>query len=211
MSFAKFLRSFLLIFACQQKYRCFLYFYPLKWNNLFANSGVVVEINAEQDLKKYEQFGVLKGLQFQKDLERLAWQAGGRTQTAPAQRLTDFIEGKLSEKLNPTSYQPGLKAAPLHSLLPKLIGSRLRKGFKAFGEKMKGYVTDQANVIGVESRTSSPVNIPRNKHLEHIQIKGLFPCGEGAGYAGGIISAAIDGERCAEAAIKTVENENLMT
>ena len=180
---------------------------PSKRNSKFANSGIVVEINVEEDLKKYEKYGALKGLQFQKDLERLAWQAGGRTQTAPAQRLTDFIEGKLSETLNPTSYQPGLKSAPLHSLLPKLIGSRLRKGLKAFGEKMKGYVTDQANVIGVESRTSSPVNIPRNEHLEHIQIKGLFPCGEGGGYAGGIVSAAMDGERCAEAAIKILENE----
>ncbi len=177
---------------------------PSKRNNLFANSGIVVEINAEQDLKKYEQFGVLKGLQFQKDLEKLAWQAGGRTQTAPAQRLTDFVEGKLSNSLNPTSYQPGIKSAPLHSLLPKLIGSRLRKGFKAFGNKMNGFYTEQANVIGVESRTSSPVNIPRNENLEHIRIKGLFPCGEGGGYAGGIISAAMDGERCAEAAIKSL-------
>jgi len=178
---------------------------PSKRNSLFANSGVVVEINVNEDLKKYEEFGVLKGLQFQKDLERLAWQAGGRTQTAPAQRLTDFVEGRLSTSLNPTSYQPGLKSAPLHSLLPKLIGSRLRKGLQAFGQKMHGYYTDQANVIGVESRTSSPVNIPRNDNLEHITIKGLFPCGEGGGYAGGIVSAAMDGERCAEAAIKTLQ------
>jgi uncharacterized FAD-dependent dehydrogenase len=173
---------------------------PSKRNSPFANSGIVVEINAEKDLKKYEKYGPLKGLQFQKDLERLAWQAGGRTQTAPAQRLTDFVEGKLSETLNPTSYQPGLKSAPLHSLLPKIIGSRLRKGLKVFGEKMPGYFTDKANVIGVESRTSSPINIPRNKDLTHITITNLFPCGEGAGYAGGIISAAMDGERCAEAA-----------
>ncbi len=177
---------------------------PSKRNSPFANSGVVVEINVEEDLKKYEKYGALKGLEFQKDLERLAWQAGGRTQTAPAQRLIDFVEGKLSETLNPTSYQPGLKSAPLHSLLPKLIGSRLRKGLKAFGQKMPGYYTNQANVIGVESRTSSPVNIPRKDTLEHIKIKGLFPCGEGGGYAGGIISAAMDGERCAEAAVKTL-------
>jgi uncharacterized FAD-dependent dehydrogenase len=177
---------------------------PSKRNSLFANSGVVVEINVKEDLKKYEEFGVLKGLQFQKDLERLAWQAGGRSQTAPAQRLTDFVEGRLSATLNATSYQPGLKSAPLHSLLPKLIGSRLRKGLKAFGQKMDGYYTVQANVIGVESRTSSPVNIPRKENLEHTSIKGLFPCGEGGGYAGGIVSAAMDGERCAEAAIKTL-------
>jgi len=175
---------------------------PSKRNNKFANSGIVVEINVDEDLKKYEQYGVLKGLQFQKDLEKLAWQAGGKTQTAPAQRLTDFVEGNLSVNINETSYQPGLKSAPLHSLLPKIIGGRLRKGLKAFGQKMHGFYTAEANVIGVESRTSSPVNIPRNENLEHPQIKGLFPCGEGGGYAGGIVSAAMDGERCAEAAIE---------
>ncbi|SHF90951.1 hypothetical protein SAMN03080594_10969 [Arenibacter palladensis] len=174
---------------------------PSKRNNLFANSGIVVEINVDLDIHKYEQHGALKGLEYQKDLERLAFTSGGRTQTAPAQRLTDFVEGKLSNDLNPTSYQPGLKSAPLHSLLPKLIGSRLRSGFTAFGEKMKGYYTAEANVVGVESRTSSPVNIPRNENLEHPEIKGLFPCGEGGGYAGGIVSAAMDGERCAEAAV----------
>ena len=175
---------------------------PSKRNNEFANSGIVVEINAEKDLKAYEHFGVLKGLEYQKDLERLAFTSGGRTQSAPAQRLTDFVEGSFSENLNPTSYQPGLKSAPLHSLLPKFIGSRLRQGFKAFGNKMHGFYTSEANIIGVESRTSSPVQIPRNQHLEHPDIKGLFPCGEGGGYAGGIVSAAMDGERCAEAAIK---------
>ncbi len=174
---------------------------PSKRNNQFANSGIVVEINVDKDLYKYEKFGVLKALEYQKDLERLAFTSGGRTQVAPAQRLTDFVEGKLSMDLNPTSYQPGLKSAPLHSLLPKFIGGRLRTGFKAFGEKMKGYYTAEANIVGVESRTSSPVSIPRNEHLEHPQITGLFPCGEGGGYAGGIVSAAMDGERCAEAAI----------
>ncbi|MEQ8219661.1 MAG: FAD-binding protein [Arenibacter sp.] len=173
---------------------------PSKRNNLFANSGIVVEINVDVDIHKYEHYGPLKGLEYQKDLERLAFTSGGRSQTAPAQRLTDFVEGKLSNDLNPTSYQPGLKSAPLHSLLPKLIGSRLRSGFTAFGEKMKGYYTSEANVVGVESRTSSPVNIPRNENLEHPEIKGLYPCGEGGGYAGGIVSAAMDGERCAEAA-----------
>ena len=174
---------------------------PSKRNNLYANSGIVVEINADEDLYKYEKYGDLRGLEYQKNLERLAFTAGGRTQTAPSQRLTDFVEGKLSKDLNPTSYQPGLNPSPLHSLLPKLIGSRLRAGFKEFGKKMKGYYTSQANIVGVESRTSSPVNIPRNKQLEHPAIKGLFPCGEGGGYAGGIVSAAMDGERCAEAAI----------
>lgn len=173
---------------------------PSKRNNLFANSGIVVEIDVHQDLPKYEHFGVLKGLEYQKDLERLAFTAGGRNQTAPAQRLTDFVEGKLSASLNPTSYQPGLNSAPLHSLLPKLIGNRLRQGFKAFGDKMHGYYTQEANIIGVESRTSSPISIPRTAQLEHTQIAGLYPCGEGGGYAGGIVSAAMDGERCAEAA-----------
>lgn len=174
---------------------------PSKRNNKFANSGIVVEIDAERDLFKYEKFGALKGLEYQKDLEKLAFLAGGKTQTAPAQRLVDFVEGKLSANLNDCSYQPGLKSAPLHSLLPKNIGSRLRKGFDAFGKKMHGYYTNEANIVGVESRTSSPVNIPRKEDLEHPQIKGLFPCGEGGGYAGGIVSAAMDGERCAEAVI----------
>ena len=174
---------------------------PSKRNNRFANSGIVVEINIEKDLFKYDKFGPLKGLEYQKDLEKLAFNAGGRSQVAPAQRLVDFVEGKISPTLNDTSYQPGLKSAPLHSLLPKLIGSRLRKGFAAFGDKMHGYYTNEANIVGVESRTSSPVNIPRKENLEHPQIEGLFPCGEGGGYAGGIISAAMDGERCAEAVI----------
>ena len=175
---------------------------PSKRNNLYANSGIVVEINVHQDIPKYDHFGALKGLEYQKSLEKLAFTAGGRTQTAPAQRLTDFVDGKLSSTLNDSSYQPGLKSAPLHSLLPKIIGGRLRTGFKEFGKKMKRYYTEEANVIGVESRTSSPVSIPRKENLEHIQIEGLYPCGEGGGYAGGIVSAAMDGERCAEAAIK---------
>jgi len=173
---------------------------PSKRNNLFANSGIVVEIDVHKDLPKYEKFGVLKGLEYQKNLERLAFTAGGRSQVAPAQRLTDFVDGNLSSSLNPTSYQPGLKSSPLHSLLPKFIGSRLRKGFQAFGQKMKGYHTEEANVVGVESRTSSPVSIPRKDNLAHPEISNLFPCGEGGGYAGGIVSAAMDGERCAEAA-----------
>jgi uncharacterized protein len=174
---------------------------PSKRNNLYANSGIVVEIDVDRDLHKYEHFGALKGLEYQKNLEKIAFNAGGRSQVAPAQRLTDFVEGRLSADLNATSYQPGLNSAPLHSLLPKLIGSRLRKGFESFGQKMKGYYTSEANVVGVESRTSSPVCIPRNERLEHPQIQGLFPCGEGGGYAGGIVSAAMDGERCAEAAV----------
>jgi hypothetical protein len=177
---------------------------PSKRNNQFANSGIVVEINVDKDLATYQKFGVLKGLEFQKDLEKMAFVAGGKTQTAPAQRLTDFVEGRISKSLNPTSYQPGINSAPLHTLLPNLIGPRLQQGFKAFGKKMHGYYTHEANIIGVESRTSSPVKIPRNQHLQHPEIKGLYPCGEGGGYAGGIISAAMDGERCAEAAIQNL-------
>ena len=175
---------------------------PSRRNNKFANSGIVVEININKDIPKYDQFGPLKGLEYQKNLERLAFTSGARNQTAPAQRLVDFVEGNLSPTLNETSYQPGLNSAPMHSLLPKLIGSRLRKGFEAFGRKMHGYYTNEANIVGVESRTSSPVNIPRKENLEHPEIEGLFPCGEGGGYAGGIVSAAMDGERCAEAAIE---------
>jgi uncharacterized FAD-dependent dehydrogenase len=174
---------------------------PSKRNNKFANSGIVVELDIDQDFKKYEKFGPLKGLEFQKDLEKIAFLAGGRTQAAPAQRLVDFVDGKISSDLNDCSYQPGLVSAPLHSLLPKIIGSRLRKGFASFGQKMHGYYTNEANIIGVESRTSSPINIPRKENLEHPEIEGLFPCGEGGGYAGGIVSAAMDGERCAEAVI----------
>ena len=176
---------------------------PSRRNNKFANSGIVVELDIDKDFKKYDHFGELRGLEFQKDLEKIAFLAGGRTQAAPAQRLVDFVDGKFSTDLNETSYQPGLKSAPMHSLLPKIIGSRLRKGFAGFGQKMHGYYTNEANIIGVESRTSSPINIPRKANLEHTDIEGLFPCGEGGGYAGGIVSAAMDGERCAEAAIAT--------
>jgi len=177
---------------------------PSNRNNKFANSGIVVEIDAEKDLYKYDKHGALKGLEFQKDLEKLAFNAGGRSQVAPAQRLTDFVEGRLSTDLNETSYQPGLKSAPLHSLLPKMIGGRLRKAFPEFGKKMKGFYTAEANIVGVESRTSSPVTIPRTEKLMHPEVEGLFPCGEGGGYAGGIVSAAMDGERCVEAALNYV-------
>ena len=163
--------------------------------------------NKDITLEKAVLIGVItkdqdedKSKEYLDELTFLAFTAGGRRQSAPAQRLTDFVEGKLSDSLNETSYQPGLKSAPLHSLLPKLIGGSLRKGLKSFGDKMRGYYTAEANVIGVESRTSSPVNIPRTKTLEHPEITNLYPCGEGGGYAGGIVSAAMDGERCAEAA-----------
>ena len=165
----------------------------------YANSGMVVSVEPE-DLKTYMQHGKLAGLIFQQDMEKMAWEAGGKTQAAPAQRMVDFTNGKFSNTLNDCSYIPGINSAPLHELLPSMIGDRLQKGFKAFGRKMKGYYTNEANILGVESRTSSPIRIPRDGELlNHPQITNLYPCGEGAGYAGGIVSAAIDGERCAEA------------
>jgi uncharacterized FAD-dependent dehydrogenase len=165
----------------------------------YANSGMVVAIEPG-DLQAYSQHGELAGLVFQQEMEKMAWLAGGKTQAAPAQRMVDFAEGKFSNTLNDCSYIPGINSAPLHELLPSIIGDRLQKGFKAFGRKMKGYYTNEANILGVESRTSSPIRIPRDAELlNHPQITNLYPCGEGAGYAGGIVSAAIDGERCAEA------------
>lgn len=168
----------------------------------YANSGVVVAIELE-DLKSHEKHGVLAGLEFQKYLEKAAWTAGGKTQVAPAQRVVDFSEGKLSNELNECSYIPGITSSPMHEWLPKHIGRRLRKGLKAFDQKMRGYYTNEAQILGVESRTSSPIKIPRNDiTLQHPDCKGLYPCGEGAGYAGGIVSAAIDGEKVAEAIVK---------
>jgi uncharacterized FAD-dependent dehydrogenase len=172
---------------------------PSKRNNPFANSGIVVTIEAE-DYQKYSKEGALAGLRYQQALEKMAWNAGGKTQVAPAQRLTDFVNNKLSSSLPDVSYQPGVLSTPLHELLPPEIGKRLQIGFKEFGNKMRGYLTNEAIIVGVESRTSSPIRIPRDKEtLQHPQVKGLYPCGEGAGYAGGIVSAAIDGQKCADA------------
>lgn len=172
---------------------------PSKRNNPFANSGIVVTIEPE-DYRKYAEKGPLAGLYYQQALEKMAWIAGGQTQTAPAQRLADFVSNKLSSTLPDVSYQPGINSAPLHNLLPPEIGKRLQVGFKEFGNKMRGYLTNEAVIVGVESRTSSPVRIPRDAEtLQHPQVKGLYPCAEGAGYAGGIVSAAIDGQKCANA------------
>jgi len=173
---------------------------PSKRDNQFSNSGIVVAIEMS-DLKKYQKYGALAGLAYQREVEQAVWKAGGSDQTAPAQRLTDFVKGKVSNSLNECSYMPGLKSSPMHEILPAAIGDRLRQAFPKFGKKMKGYYTEGANIVGVESRTSSPVRIPRDfKSLQHPQYSNFFPCGEGAGYAGGIVSAAIDGEKCAEAA-----------
>jgi len=171
---------------------------PSKRNNPYANSGIVLGLTMD-DLKPYAKHGELAGLAFQKELEKNAWIAGGKTQTAPAQRLQDFVNGKLSTSLPDCSYQPGLKAVDMQSVLGTLIGKNLQLGFKEFGKKMRGYLTNEAVIVGVESRTSTPVRIPRdNETLTHPQLKNLLPCGEGAGYAGGIVSAAMDGERCAD-------------
>lgn len=171
---------------------------PSRRDSRFANSGMVVAIELE-DLAAYRKFGALAGMHYQRDVEQKACKAGGGTQVAPAQRMLDFVNRKISPTLLETSYQPGLASVDMHQVLPEPISDRLQKAFEAFGQKMKGYLTNDAQIVGVESRTSSPVKIPRNREtLEHIQVKRLFPCGEGAGYAGGIVSAAMDGERCAE-------------
>jgi len=175
---------------------------PSGRNSPYANSGIVVEIKPE-DLTKYSAFGEMAGIEFQKELEREAWKNGGHTQRAPAQRLADFVAGENSASLPKVSYFPGVTSSPLHNWLPKAIGRRLRDGFRLFGQVMSGYLTNDAVVLAVESRTSSPVRIPRDpEKLHHIRISGLYPCGEGSGYAGGIISSAVDGMRVAEAIAK---------
>lgn len=167
-------------------------------NSKFANSGFVVEIRPE-DLTEYSEYGVLAGLKFQEEYEHLSYVNGGKNAVAPAQRVKDFVEGKNSFDLPQSSYIPGLIASPMHFWMPEFIRKRLQEGLKEFDKKMRGYLTNQAIIVGVESRTSSPIRIPRDSEtLQHIEIQGLYPCGEGAGYAGGITSSAIDGELCAE-------------
>jgi uncharacterized FAD-dependent dehydrogenase len=167
-------------------------------NSPFANSGMVVEVHPD-DLKGYEQYGALSGLMFQREVERSCYINGGKNNIAPAQMLTDFVNGRLSADLPETSYLPGVIASPLHFILPEMVAGRLRQGFEQFGKWARGFLTDEAIVLGVESRTSSPVRIPRlSDTLSHPQITNLYPCGEGAGYAGGIASSALDGERCAD-------------
>ncbi len=171
-------------------------------DSAYANSGTVVAVELE-DLQDYEQYGVFAGLTLQKEIEQRMFEYGDGSQKAPAQRLMDFVEGKLSKDIPPTSYIPGHISAPLHELLPGFIYQRLRQGILNFGKKMKGYYTNEAVVIGTESRTSSPIRIPRiRENYQHPDIQGLFPCGEGAGYAGGIISAAMDGQNVALALSK---------
>jgi uncharacterized protein len=177
---------------------------PSDRNSPYANSGIVVEVRPE-DLAKYSSSGEMAGIEFQKELEREAWKNGGHTQRAPAQRLDDFVAGQTSGTLPKVSYFPGVTSSPLHNWLPRSIGKRLRDGFRMFGQVMNGYLTNEAVVLGVETRTSSPVRIPRDpENLHHIRISGLYPSGEGSGYAGGIVSSAVDGMNVADAIARKI-------
>ncbi len=172
----------------------------------WANSGMVVEVLPEDIPAEYDSFGPLKVMAYQEDIEKAFFADGGDGQNAPAQRMTDFVASRSSATLPATSYAPGIHPARIDKLLPAPIAGRLQKGMSEFGRKSRGFLTEKAALIGCETRTSSPVRVPRdNKSLCHISIEGLYPCGEGAGYAGGIVSAAIDGERCAEAVASAME------
>src|SRR5438105_630452 len=171
---------------------------PSKRNNPYANSGIVTPVE-ERDVRSFKKYGALAGMLFQAQVERRAFEAAGGQLKAPAQRLIDFCENKISSSLPRCSYLPGIHSVSLKEVLPGFIYQNLQQGFREFGKKMKGYLTNEAVVVATESRTSSPIRIPRDpESLEHVQIKNLYPCGEGAGYAGGIVSAAIDGERVAD-------------
>ena len=177
---------------------------PASRGTAWSNSGMVVEVRPEDlDELRIEneelREDALRVMRFQEELEKLCWQQGNMKQTAPAQRMTDFVNGRLSYDLPKSSYAPGLVSSPLHFWMPKMISKRLQEGFKVFGRQAHGFLTNEAVLIAVETRTSSPVRIVRDREtLQHVRIQGLFPCGEGAGYAGGIVSAGVDGERCAE-------------
>jgi len=178
---------------------------PSKRNNPFANSGTVVAVD-EKDFAAYGFTGPLAAMHYQKMVEQKAFEVGGGNLVAPAQRMADFVDGKVSSTVPVCSYLPGINSTAISSVLPKEVNAALKKAVVDFGKKMKGYFTNEAILVATESRTSSPVRIPRDKDtLQHPQIKGLYPCAEGAGYAGGIVSAAIDGERCAEAAVNMVK------
>ena len=168
---------------------------PANRGTRWSNSGMVVEIHPED----VEGDDVLCMMRYQERLEELCWQQGNQRQTAPAQRMLDFVNKKVSFDLPESSYAPGLVSSPLHFWLPEFVSNRLREGFRKFGQQSRGFLTNEACLIAVETRTSSPVRILRDRDtLMHVRLRGLYPCGEGAGYAGGIVSAAIDGERCAD-------------
>lgn len=178
---------------------------PSKRDQATANSGIVVELKLE-DFKPFAKFGPLAGMEFQKAIEHKAWHLAGQTQKVPAQRMIDFTQHKISSSIPKTSYVPGTTSVEMGQVFPGFLTQIMREGFLQFGKSMKGYLTNEAILHAPESRTSSPVRIPRDAQtLEHLQIKGLYPCGEGAGFAGGIVSAAIDGEKCA---LKIMESLN---
>jgi uncharacterized FAD-dependent dehydrogenase len=170
---------------------------PSKRDQATANSGIVIELQLE-DFKPFAKFGALAGMEFQKSIEQRAWHLAGESQKVPAQRMIDFTQNRVSSDIPKTSYVPGTTSVEMGQVFPGFLTHILREGFTEFGKSMRGYLTNEAILHAPESRTSSPVRIPRDPlTYEHLQIKGLYPCGEGAGYAGGIISAAIDGEKCA--------------
>jgi hypothetical protein len=170
----------------------------------FANSGLVVEIK-ETEWNKEDEASPFKALKLQQEIEQLAFRLADSSISAPAQKATDFVEGKFSQSLPKSSYIPGLTSTRLDEELPPYIVKKLKRALKDFNRRMNGYLSDEAVLVGVESRTSSPIRVPRDREtFMHIEIKGLFPCGEGAGYAGGIVSSALDGENCAEAVGKFV-------
>jgi len=174
---------------------------PSKRNNPFANSGTVVQVT----LNDVQGYGPLRMLNFQSEIEKLAFEAGGGDLVAPAQRMMDFVNNKLSVDLPKNSYLPGTKSVMLDNILPDFVSNSLKVALPLFGKKINGYFTNEAILVGVESRTSSPVRIPRDKEtFQHPQVKGLYPCAEGAGYAGGIVSAAIDGINCANAILSSL-------
>ncbi len=171
---------------------------PSKRNNPYANSGIVVAVD-EHDFKPFQNEGPFSAMAYQASVEKRAWELGGKSQVVPAQRMVDFVNGRVSNTLPNTSYQPGIISTELREVLPKAISRSIAEAFKDFGNKMRGYYTNEAVLHATESRTSSPVKIPRDRvSFEHVEVKGLYPCAEGAGYAGGIMSAAIDGQKCAE-------------
>ncbi len=178
---------------------------PSNRGTRWANSGMVVEVLPDDVPERFRSQGDLAMMAWQEEIEKKFFEDAGNTQNAPAQRMTDFVKGRTSQSLPDTSYAPGIHPARIDQLLPQPIARRLQKGFEEFGRKSRGFLTDEAVLIGCETRTSAPVRIPRDQlTLEHINIKGLYPSGEGAGYAGGIVSAAIDGMRCADAVAKAV-------
>ncbi|MBQ0908360.1 FAD-binding protein [Flavobacterium sp. F-328] len=179
---------------------------PSKRDQATANSGIVIELQLA-DFKPFAKFGALAGMEFQKSIEQSAWHLAGESQKAPAQRMIDFTQSKVSSDIPKTSYVPGTTSVEMGQVFPGFLTQILREGFKEFGKSMRGYLTNEAILHAPESRTSSPVRIPRDVYTyEHVQIKGLYPCGEGAGYAGGIISAAIDGEKCAQMIATVLKN-----